>query len=98
MLREFTSSGMLTPSLLVNNRGGLEGTAFEALVTLLMYCEDEGVTIRRKIGSCVPVDTALDAGGRESLASSVCCPPELAIRTSSVNCVVRRLRYIKKSH
>jgi len=31
-----------TPSVLVNNCGSFEGTAFEALVSWRIYCEDEG--------------------------------------------------------
>ena len=58
-----------TPSLLVNNCRSFEGTAFEALVTLRVYSEDGGVMIRRKIGNCVPVDTASDPRGRESLGT-----------------------------
>ena len=85
----------VTRSRLVNNRRSFEGTPFEALVTSRIYSEDEGVTIRRKIGNCVPVDTASDPRGRECLGTSPWYPPELASHTSSVNCVVRRLRYVK---
>ena len=76
----------VTPSLLVNNYRRFEETAFEALVTWRIGCEDEGVTIRRKIGNCVPVDTASDPRGRGCSGTSVCCRSQLEIRTSPVIC------------